>query len=60
MAPDYREVLLLSFAQLGRMEVELLDEECFADAVVELLATTPAEDESLSTWSFRDEQALWD
>ncbi len=57
---DRRKIILLSFAQLGRMEVELLDEECFANAVVELLATTPADEESLYTWSFEGEQALWD
>ena len=57
---DRRKIILLSFAQLGRMEVELLDEECFANAVVELLATTPADEESLYTWSFKGEQALWD
>ena len=53
------KILLLSFAQLARMEVELLDEECFADAVVELLETSLGDDGSLSTWSFEDEHALW-
>ncbi len=55
----FSHALQLSFGRLGRMTDELLDEESFADATVELLKTA-GDEQALIYDAFEDEASLWD